>query len=186
MWNKYLIVTFLLIASNCFAQKNFKFQSKGDYLNYINKKFDITKSDVFYFNTNDYSLLIDINFPMIFVRGNKMITPQNMAKKEGINTRPKKFFTTLSKTRILNALEVNNDLSPTILKSIETDIVYDFSEQLTALFIFSHQMGQLGLKFYKYKEDLEKLDVKCIILTLDEAEIKGISTKNSIQVNKKW
>ena len=38
MWNKYLVVTFLLIASNCFAQENFKFQSKDDYLNYINKK----------------------------------------------------------------------------------------------------------------------------------------------------
>ena len=184
MLNKLIILACLITSLNLFSQDKLKFQSKSEYLNFLEKKYNIQKSNVYYFKDYDYYAFVDNVSLCVFVKGNKMITAQDMAKKEGNIHRPKKYFSLLTRERVNSALVENTELYPDILKNIETDIGYDFSKQLTALFLYSHQMGSMGLKFYNYRDNLEKLNIKCILVSLDEAEIKGISNANSIQVKK--
>jgi len=176
---KNLTLAFLFSSVFLFAQKELKFQSKSDYLSFMAAKFDIEKSDLYYFNSVSDSAYIGRVSPVIFMKGTMMVTEEEIREKEGNVCNPEKFLKLLTLERISSHLTENKNLATSFFRNIETDAIHDTANQLTAIFVFSYQFGKRGLTYIKHKEYLDKLNIKSIILTADDAEINGISNKRS-------
>ena len=182
MLNRYLILIFILTCTNLFAQKKLKFQSKEDYLNFLNLKFDIEKSNVYSHGAVNDSAYIGRVSLMVFVKGSMMTTVEEMQEKEKNLCPPKKFMNFITTQRIEDEFTKNIHVPNIFFKNIETSSNIFFDNNITALFFFSYKFGKNGLQYYKNKEYLEKLNIKCIIVTLDESEINGLANKKSEKV----
>ena len=184
MLNKILNFALLLISINLTGQEKLKFQSKSDYLTFMNDKFSIEKSDLYYFDAVNDSANIGRISILIFMKGTMMSTVDEIREKEGNLCNNKKFMELLTIDRINNSLTENKSLASSFYRNIQTNEVYNTENQLTAIFLFSYQFGKNGLQYIKHKKYLEDLNIKCIILTLDESEIKGISNEKSTKLVK--
>jgi hypothetical protein len=105
-------------------------------------------------------------------------------EKEGNVCDPKKFLQFLTLERINNSLTENKNLATSFFRNIDTNTIHSSENQLTAVFLFSYQFGKEGLQNFKYKKYLEDLNIKCILVTLDDAEINGISNSKSTKLTR--
>jgi hypothetical protein len=182
MLSKFVILTCLILPLILKAQNDLKFESKESYLAFLKSKFDINKSDVFYHGVLNDSAYFGRVSLMVFTKGSMMTTVEEMQEREKSLCSPKTFMKYLTIQRIENAFTENKHLSAHFFKNIATDSTYTANDNITALFFYSYKFKSKGLQYFRHKEYLEKLNIKCIMVSLDEAEIKGLANNNSQKV----
>jgi hypothetical protein len=184
MLSRILNITILFISINLFAQKDFKFQFTDEYLNLLKNKFNIEKNEVYYFDSANDSAYIGRISILMFMKGTMMTTIDEIREKEGNICNDEKFLRLLTVNRINDALTENKNLTSSFFRNIESGAIYNTENQLTAVFLFSYKVGKRGLQCIKHKKYLEALNVKCIILTFDENEIKELNNEKSTKLVK--
>jgi len=177
-----LIIVFCFVCSYIFGQKDLKFNSKNDYLNFLEKKFDIEKNNVHSYEAHNDSTFLGKYSSVIFLRGTKITTIEEVRNIDNNICPPKKFFSNLSIEKIEKSFTEDKKLKSIFFKNLYDNSIIVSNEDLIAIFLFSYKLGNSGLQYYKQKHFLEKLNIKCIVLTIDEADVVELQNSNSTKV----
>jgi hypothetical protein len=179
-----LLFVFLFTTFQLLAQNNQKFSTKQEYLTYLNKKFKIEATDVYIFDALDEQAYLGKYSSVVFINGTKISTMEEIRAIDENNCAPKKFFTNLTLERIEKVFTNEPQLATVFFRNLADDSILETTNQTIALFFFSYQLGSSGLQYYKHKKALEDLNIKCILLSIDGADIAELdqSEQTPIQI----
>lgn len=177
------MIFFCFCYTLIFSQNVVKFKTKIEYLTFLEKKFNIEKKNVYLFESENDSTYFGKYSSVIFLKGNNIATIEDIRDIDKNICSPKKFFTNLTVEKIEQAFTNDKKLNSIFFKNLfDNSILYNNDKDIIAIFLFTHQLGNIGLQYYKHKYFIEKLDITCIIMTLDEAEIQDLSNNYSTKV----
>lgn len=177
-----LIIVFCFVWSYIFGQNELKFNNNNDYLNFLEKKFDIEKNDVYTFEAYNDSTFLGKYSSVIFLKGTKITTIEEVRNIDNNICPPKKFFSNLLIEKIEKSFSEDKKLSSIFFKNLYDNSTLVSNDDLIAIFLFSYKLGNSGLRYYKQKHFLEKLNIKCIVLTIDEADVGELQNINNTKV----
>lgn len=166
-----LVLVFWFATNACFSQNNHKFATKQEYLNYLEKEYKIQPNEVYLFDAIDQQAYLGKYASIVFLNGTKITSIDEIRAVDGNICSPKKFMSNLTSSRIEKAYTVDPQLATVFFRNLADDSVLETTKQTIALFFFSYQLGALSLQYYKHKRALENLNIKCILLCLDSANI---------------
>ena len=162
-----------------YAQKD-NFDTKKEYLEYSQKKFDIKGSEIYYVSTlNDVASENDTpleKFSPLIVFKNDSITTIEDAAMHSACPAPK-----LIKQANLNAIEnsmiVSKIAGEMSFKNMETgELFKPAKDEMIAIFLYSYKFRNAGQQYIKERKKLsEELGIKTIILSIDGAYIKDLT-----------
>jgi len=161
------------------AQTTAIFKTQEEYLDYIEKNFDISSDEIYYvFEDNRDSKLKEKNaleeFSIVmFFKGNKYTTIEKVT--EDSQCPPKKLIKLLSVEEVeKNLTEINFDLKELQFKNMKTgDIFIPKENEIVIVYLFTHTLGKHATMYIKRKEDIaKKCNAKNIILTIDDEFIE--------------
>jgi hypothetical protein len=175
------------MALTSHGQIDTRFIDKDSYFKYIDKKYDIDSTKIYY--TSDVTKKTIFLFPAFtyFIRKDKIITIDEVANNIGSFCPPKKLFGQLSYDLVSNLLDEQNYNVDLTLKNLSSNETLQQNEEIIAVFLFSVAYKKLGIRYIKHKNKLEDLGFKTIILSMDMPSINGItdySKVNQIRVKK--
>jgi hypothetical protein len=168
----YLLFAVLIVFPfSAISQNNQKFKTKQEYLHYLEKEFKIQPTDVYVFDALDEQAYLGKYSSVVFINGTKITTIEEIRDIDKNVCPPKKFFSNLTLETLEKTYAAEHQLATTFFRNLADDSILKSDEQTIALFFFSYQLGWSGLQYYKHKKVLEKLHIKCILMTIDGAEI---------------
>jgi hypothetical protein len=175
------------MALTSHGQIDTRFNDKSSYFKYIDKKYDIDSTKIYY--TSDATKTTIFLFPAFtyFIIKDKIITIDEVANKLQSYCPPKKLFGQLSYELVSNLLDEQNYNVDLTLKNLSSNKTLQQNEEIIAVFLFSVAYKKLGVRYIKHKNKLEDLGFKTIILSMDMPSINGItdySKVNQIRVKK--
>jgi hypothetical protein len=177
-----IFLFFLMISLNGISQKEISFETKKHYLSFLKEEFNINPNYVYeFYALNDTTYIGNLS-SLLFIKGTQMTTIDSIIKQNQNLCPPKKLLDNLSVEKIENSFFENTKLSFMSYKNLEDNTIIESPKELTALFLFTYKLGKTGLQYIRYKDALEKLNIRCLIITLDEAYIQEISNKNSTRI----
>ncbi len=157
----FLIFSFALTSN---AQENFN--TKEEYLNYVNEQFDILPEDIFYVSDSDFISVEQLSILMFFkgnsfttlekVTGNALCPPKRLIRQFDIND-------------IESRLRASNSYEKIVFKNMMTG--EDFipkTDEIIAVYLFSYTLGKHALLYINQKDKIaDKYNVKNVILSID-------------------
>jgi hypothetical protein len=155
---------------------------KSEYLSFLEKRYKIDKTNVYLFESKNDTTFLGKYSSVIFLKGTKISTIEEVRKIDKNICPPKKFFTNLLTEKIEESFTEDKKLSSIYFRSLYDNSIINNDDTLIAIFLYSYKLGNAGLTYYKQKHLLENLNIKCIVLTLDEAEIGDLQHLNSTKV----
>lgn len=177
---------FTLLFSICgfvsFGQNDAKFKTTQEYLTFLEKKFDIDRSNVYQYDAYNDSTYLGKYSSVIFLKGTKIATMEDVRNIDQNICPPKKFFLNLSLNAIEKAFQEDNKLTSIFFKNLNDNSIVENTGETIAIFLFTHKVGHSGLRYYKQRELLEKLNIKCFLVTGDEYEIADLRGPDSTEV----
>lgn len=177
---KKLVVSFFIIVfflhNPLFGQEEKSFETSDAYLGYLEKKFKIEPSDVYYLSTESDSLSgkFEKFGIVLLVTKNQVATIYEVADEMGIQCSPNKLMPKVTNDAIINASDESEYLENIILKSLDDGNVIKFGQEKIAIYMFSYKFGKKGKLFLKEKEHLEALGYKTVVLSIDGAYLKDV------------
>lgn len=163
----FFILSFALTSN---AQENFN--TKEEYLNYVNEQFDILPEDIFHVSNSGFISAEQLSILMFFkgnsfttlekVTGNALCPPKRLVRQFDIND-------------IESSLRASNSHEKIVFKNMMTG--EDFipkTDEIIAVYLFSYTLGKHALLYINQKDKIaDKYNVKNIILSIDN-NIGGI------------
>ncbi len=177
-----IIIAFYFVCSCIYGQKELKFNNKNDYLNFLEKKFDIERNNVYTYEAYNDSTFLGKYSSVIFLKGTNITTIEEVRNIDNNICPPKKFFSNLLIEKIEKSFSEDKKMKSIFFKSLYDNSILVSNDDLIAVFLFSYKLGNSGLQYYKQKHFLEKLNVKCIVLTIDEEDIGELQNFKSTKV----
>ena len=173
-----LLVCLLAITSQ--GQIDNKFEDKSSYFEYLDKKYSLDSSSVYY--TSDATKTTVFLFPSFtyFIKNGKIITIDEVSNELNMQCTPNKLFKQLSYKFIDSLLTKKKHKIDVVFKNLNSDTILEPKEEIIAIFLFSVHLKKLGNRYIKHRSRLEKLGIKTIVLTMDVPSIEGISDYSKI------
>ncbi len=186
---KLIIVGFtFLIINPLFGQEEKQFDTTNEYLTYVEKKFKIELSNIFYLSTKSDSLngKFEKFGIVLLITENRIATINEVADEMGVMCSPKSLMPQISDNAIKDASDHSYNIKNIVLKNMNDGRSFKIESKKIAVYTFSFKFGKNANLFMKEKKSLEKLGYKSIILSIDGAYIKDITDidKTPVYVNK--
>jgi len=156
------------------------FKDKSSYFEYINKKYSLDSSSIYY--TSDKTKITTFLFPSFtyFIKNGKIITIDEISDELDVKCSPNKLFKLLS-YKFVDSLLIQKKLKTEIVfKNLKSNETLKQKNEITAVFLFSIYLRKLGVRYIKHRSKLEKLGIKTIILSMDMPSIKGVNDYSKI------
>lgn len=180
-----LLICLLALTSQ--GQINNRFDNKSSYFEYINKKYSIDSTSIYYTSNATKSTIFLFPAFTYFIKKDKIITIDEIARELNSYCPPKKLFRQISYKLVSNLIEKQNYDVDLILKNLDSNEILIQNEEIIAVFLFSVDYKKLGVRYIKHKSKLEDLGFKTIILSMDMPHIEGVkdySKFNQIRIKK--
>ncbi|WP_299525007.1 hypothetical protein [Winogradskyella sp.] len=186
---KILITIFkiCLLAQTSQGQVDYRFDNKSSYFKFINKEYSLDSTSIYYVSDATKKTVFLIPAFTFFIKGDKILTINEVANSLNSNCPPRKLFTQLSYDLVENLLDQKGYNVDLTLKNLNSNDILNQNDTITALFLFSVDWKKLGIRYIKHKKKLEDLGFKTIVLSNDMPLINGVvdySKFNQLQVKK--
>ncbi len=173
-----LLVCLLAITSQ--GQVDNKFADKNGYFEYIDKKYSLDSSSIYY--TSDATKTTVFLFPSFtyFIKNGEIITIDEISDELKSECPPNKLFKQISYKVVDSLLSKKKYKVDIVFKNLSSNEVLKQNDEIIAVFLFSVHLKKLGTRYIKHKNRLEKLGIKTIILSMDMPSIEGITDYSKI------
>lgn len=173
-----LLICLLALTSQ--GQIDNKFEDKSSYFEYVNKKYSLDSSSIYY--TSDATKTTVFLFPSFtyFIKNGKIITIKEVSDEINIECPPNKLFKQLSYRFIDSLLTNKKNKTDVVFKNLKSNTILEIKEEVTAVFLFSVHLKKLGIRYIKHKNRLEELGIKTIVLSMDMPYIRGVNDYSEI------
>jgi hypothetical protein len=172
-----LICLLTLISQGQIANE---FSDKNSYFEYINKKYSLNSSSIYY--TSDDTKSTVFLFPSFtyFIKNEKIITIDEIS--DALNTKcpPNKLFKQLSNKFIDSLLNKKEDKVKIVFKNLKSGKKLEQNDEIVAIFLFSVNLKKLGTRYIRHKNTLEKLGIKTFVLSIDMPLINDVTDYSKI------
>ena len=167
--------------------KSKEFNSSSEYLKYVNKKFNISSSEIFYLSTETDSLdgALEKVGMLLFITDNKIATVEEVANILKSQCAPQNMPPRVTEDAILKASTQSKVFEKMIIKNLESGYLLSHQNGKFGIYLFSIKFGKNAKMYYNEREELEKLGYKSIVISMDGAYINNIPDidKTPIYVN---
>lgn len=173
--NFFAIMSFLII-NPLFAQDEKLFDTTKEYLAYVEKKFKVEPSDIYYISSESDSLngKFEKFGIVLLITENRIATINEIADEMGIMCSPQSLMPQISESVIKEASDHSDVIKNVILKNMNDGQSFKIMNEKIALYTFSIKFGKNANLFLKEKESLEILGYRSMVLSIDGAYIKEI------------